>query len=68
MKLKIYFKGIKYSYNRYVFKLNKNVKILNILNDNQGEMKLDYEDHSISFSFNKLTTPESDGKKTYMKL
>ena len=28
-----------------------------------GEIKLDSEDHSISFSFNRLTTPESDDEK-----
>ena len=28
-----------------------------------GEIKLDSEDHSISFSFNRITTPETDEEK-----
>ena len=42
------------------FKLSKNDKTMNVSRDDQGEIKLDCEDHSISFSFNRLTTPESD--------
>ena len=48
------------------FKLSKNDKTMNVSRDDQGEIKLDCEDHSISFSFNRLTTPESDeDKKKY---
>ena len=36
---------------------------MNVSRDDQGEIKLDCEDHSISFSFNRLTTPESDEEK-----
>ena len=36
---------------------------MNVSRDDQGEIKLDCEDHSISFSFNRLTTPESDDEK-----
>ena len=36
---------------------------MNASRDDQGEIKLDCEDHSISFSFNRLTTPESDEEK-----
>ena len=45
------------------FKLSKNDKTMNVSRDYQGEIKLDCEDHSISFSFNRLTTPESDEEK-----
>ena len=45
------------------FKLSKNDKTMNVSRDDQGEIKLDCEDHSISFSFNRLTTPESDEEK-----
>ena len=38
-------------------------KTVNVSRDDQGEIKLDCEDHSISFSFNRLTTPESDEEK-----
>ena len=45
------------------FKLSKTDKTMNVSRDDQGEIKLDCEDHSISFSFNRLTTPESDEEK-----
>ena len=46
------------------FKLSKNDKTMNVSRDDQGEIKLDCEDHSISFSFNRRQiTPESDEEK-----
>ena len=46
------------------FKLSKNDKTMNVTRDDQGEIKLDCEDHSISFSFNRRQiTPESDEEK-----
>ena len=36
---------------------------MNVSRDENGEIKLDSQDHSISFSFNRLTTPESDEEK-----
>ena len=42
---------------------SRNDKTVNVSHDDQGEIKLDCEDHSISFSFNRLTTPESDEEK-----
>ena len=45
------------------FKLSRNDKTMNVSRDENGEIKLDSEDHSISFSFNRLTTPESDEEK-----
>ena len=56
-------KGIKCSCNPCSFKLSRNDKTMNVSRDDQGEIKLDCEDHSISFSFNRLTTPESDEEK-----
>ena len=56
-------KGIKCSCNPCSFKISKNDKTMNVSRDDQGEIKLDCEDHSISFSFNRLTTPESDEER-----
>ena len=56
-------KGIKCSCNPCSFKLSRNDKTMNVSRDDQGEIKLDCEDHSISFSLNRLTTPESDEEK-----
>ena len=56
-------KGIKCSCNPCSFKISRNDKTMNVSRDENGEIKLDSEDHSISFSFNRLTTPESDEEK-----
>ena len=56
-------KGIKCSCNPCSFKISKNDKSVNVSRDEQGEIKLDCSDHCISFSFNRLTTPESDEEK-----
>ena len=56
-------KGIKCSCNPCSFKISRKDKTLNVSRDENGEIKLDSEDHSISFSFNRLTTPESDEEK-----
>ena len=46
------------------FKLSKNDKTMNVSRDDEGEIKLECEDHSISFSFNRRQiTPESDDEK-----
>ena len=46
------------------FKLSKNDKTMNVSRDDEGEIKLECEDHSISFSFNRRQiTPESDEEK-----
>ena len=49
------------------FKLSKNDKTMAVSRDEQGDIKLDCQDHSISFSFNRRQiTPESeDEKKRY---
>ena len=56
-------KGVKCSCNPCSFKMTRTDKTMNVSRDDQGEIKLDCEDHSISFSFNRLTTPESDEEK-----
>ena len=59
-------KGIKCSCNPCSFKISRNDKTMNVSRDENGEIKLDSQDHSISFSFNRLTTPEShEEKKKY---
>ena len=46
------------------FKLSKNDKTMNVSRDDEGEIKLECEDHSIAFSFNRRQiTPESDEEK-----
>jgi len=56
-------KGIKCSCNPCSFKISRNDKTVNVSRDDNGDIKLDSEDHSISFSFNRLTTPPSDEEK-----
>ena len=51
-------KGIKCSCNPCSFKLTKNDKTMNVNRDDNGDIKLDSEDHSISFSWNRQITPE----------
>ena len=51
-------KGIKCSCNPCSFKLTKNDKTMNVSRDDNGDIKLDSEDHSISFSWNRQITPE----------
>ena len=46
------------------FRISKNDKTMNVSRDNNGDIKLDSQDHSISFSFNRRQiTPESDDEK-----
>ena len=46
------------------FKLSKNDKTMNVSRDDDGEITLDCQDHSISFSFNRRQiTPESEDEK-----
>ena len=56
-------KSIKCRCNGCSFKLSRNDKTMNASRDDNGEIKLDSEDHSISFSFNRLTTPETNEEK-----
>ena len=56
-------KSISCKCNPCSFKLSKNDKTVNVSRDDNGDIKLDSEDHSISFSFNRGITPESDEEK-----
>ena len=55
--------GITCKCNPCSFKLSKNDKSVNVSRDDTGEITLDCQDHSISLSFNRITTPESDEEK-----
>ena len=55
--------GIQCRCNPLSFKLSKIDKSVNVSRDDTGEIKLDCQDHSISLSFNRITTPESDEEK-----
>ena len=56
-------KSIKCRCNGCSFKLRRNDKTMNVSRDDNGEITLDSEDESISFSFIRLTTPETDEEK-----
>ena len=56
-------KGVKCRCNGCSFKLSRNDKTMAVSRDDNGEIKVDAEDHSISFSFNRITTPETDEEK-----
>ena len=53
-------KGIKCRCNPCSFKNKKNDKTMSVSRDDNGDIKLDSEDHSISFSWNKQVTPPSE--------
>ena len=56
--------GITCKCNPCSFKLSKNDKSMAVSRDEQGHIKLDCQDHSISFSFKRRQiTPESDDEK-----
>ena len=56
-------KGVKCRCNGCSFKLSRNDKTMNVSRDDNGEIKVDSEDHSISFSFNRITTPPSEDEQ-----
>jgi hypothetical protein len=56
-------KGIKCSCNPCSFKLTKNDKTMNVSKDDEGGITLDSSDHSISFSWNRITTPPTEDEK-----
>ena len=57
-------KGIKCKCSPCSFKISKNDKTMNVKKDDDGEIVLESEDHSISFSFNRQITPED---KNYLR-
>ena len=56
-------KGIKCKCNPCSFKLSKNDKTMNVSRDDNGEIVLESEDHSISFSWNRQITPENQDEQ-----
>ena len=57
-------KGVRISCNPCSFKISRNDKTMNVKKDDTGEIVLESEDHSISFSFNRRQiTPESEDEK-----
>ena len=57
-------KGITCRCNPCSFKLTKNDKTMNVSKDDEGGITLDSLDHSISFSWNRITTPPTDDEKS----
>ena len=57
-------KGIKCKCFPCSFKISKNDKTMNVEKDDDGEIVLESEDHSISFSFNRQITPEDKNKES----
>ena len=57
-------KGVKCRCNGCSFKLSRNDKTMNVSKSDNGGITLDSEDHSISFSFNRITTPPCEDEKT----
>ena len=55
--------GVKCRCNGCSFKLSRNYKSMQVSKNDDGGITLDHEDLNISFSFNRLTTPESDKEK-----
>ena len=61
-------KGIKCKCSPCSFKISKNDKTMNVKKDDDGEIVLESEDHSISFSFNRQITPEDKHKESTNKM
>ena len=51
-------KGIKCKCVPCSFKISKNAKTMNVVKNDDGDITLESEDHSISFSWNRQVTPE----------
>ena len=56
-------KSIKCSCVPCSFKMTRTDKTMNVSRENDGDIVLDCQDHSISFSWNRNITPESDEEK-----
>ena len=55
--------GITCRCNPCSFKLSRNDKTMNVSRDSEGDIVLDCQDHSISFSWNRSITPENESEK-----
>ena len=56
-------KGVKISCNPCSFKISRSDKTMSVKKDDTGEIVLDSQDHSISFAFNRITTPPTEDEK-----
>ena len=61
-------KGISCRCSPCSFKLTKNDKTMNVKKDDTGEIVLESEDHSISFSWNRQITPEDQKVESTNKM
>ena len=61
-------KGITCRCNPCSFKLTKNDKTMNVNKDDEGGITLESEDHSISFSWNRITTPPTEDEQHRNKM
>ena len=61
-------KGIKCKCNPCSFKISRNDKTMNVKKDDTGEIVLESEDHSISFSWNRQITPEDQKVESTNKM
>ena len=55
--------GLSCKCNPCSFKMTRTNKTMNVSRENDGDIVLDCKDHSISFSWNRNITPESDEEK-----
>ena len=55
--------GLSCKCNPCSFKMTRTNKTMNVSRENDGDIVLDCQDHSISFSWNRNVTPESDEEK-----
>ena len=61
-------KGVRISCNPCSFKISRNDKTMNVKKDDTGEIVLESEDHSISFSWNRQITPEDQKVESTNKM
>ena len=55
--------GLSCKCNPCSFKMTRTNKTMNVSRENDGDIVLDCQDHSISFSWNRNITPESDEER-----
>lgn len=67
-KIEINPKGVKCSCRPCSFKISKNDKTMNVSRDDNGDIKLDSEDHSISFSWNRQVSPGNNNEAERNKM
>ena len=61
-------KGVRISCNPCSFKISRNDKTMNVKKDDNGDITLDTEIHSISFSWNRQITPEDQKVESTNKM